>query len=53
MLAIIILIMSGYGFGYEGYENGKLHVGLYTPRVEYGYVISDKEIYLDTVFEKD
>lgn len=53
MWAIIMLVMSGYGFGYERYENGKLRVGLYTPRVEYGYVISDKEIYLDTVFEKD
>lgn len=52
MWAIIMLVMSGYGCGYEGYENGKLRVGLYTPNAEYGYVISDKEIYLDTVLEK-
>jgi len=38
--------------GYEGYDNGKVYVGVYTPTTEYGYVITDKEIYLDTVYEE-
>ena len=52
MFAILLVIASGYGVGYEGYSNGKLYVGSYTPKVEYGWVVTDKEIYLDTVFEK-
>jgi len=39
--------------GFEGYLNGKLYVGIYTPKCEYGYVIKNNEIYLDSVYEKD
>jgi hypothetical protein len=39
--------------GFEGYLNGKLYVGIYTPNCEYGYVIKNNEIYLDSVYEKD
>jgi hypothetical protein len=39
--------------GFEGYLNGKIYVGIYTPNCEYGYVIKNNEIYLDTVYEKD
>jgi len=42
----------GYGLGFEGYNDGKLYVGAYTPTAEYGWIITEKEIYLDTVFEK-
>lgn len=53
MLTLFFLCgMLGYGVGYEGYLDGKLYVGLYTPNAEYGYVVTDREIYLDTVFEK-
>ena len=38
--------------GYEGYDNGKVYVGVYPPQCEYGYVITPEEIYLDTIFEK-
>lgn len=53
MLALLVITFSlGYGVGYEGYENGKLYVGTYTPNAEYGWVVTKREIYLDTVFEK-
>lgn len=52
MLALVFIMFSGYGVGYEGYENGKLYIGLYSPSSEYGYVITENEIYLDTVFIK-
>ena len=53
MLTIFFLLSTmSYGIGYEGYENGKLYFGVYTPDTEYGYVLTEKEIYLDTVFEK-
>jgi hypothetical protein len=53
MLAMLTLIFSlGYGAGFEGYDGKSLRFGLYTPNAEYGYVVNDREIYLDTVFEK-
>ena len=39
--------------GFEGYLNGKIYIGIYTPNCEYGYVIKNNEIYLDSVYEKD
>ena len=39
--------------GFEGYLNGKIYVDIYTPKCEYGYVIKNNEIYLDSVYEKD
>ena len=39
--------------GFEGYLNGKIYVGIYTPNCEYGYVIKNNEIYLDSVYVKD
>ena len=53
MFALVMIVLSGYGMGYEGYENGKVYFGIYTPQTEYGYVITEKEIYLDTIFRKD
>jgi hypothetical protein len=38
--------------GYEGYDNGNLYIGTYTPACEYGWVVTDSEIYLDTIYEK-
>lgn len=53
MFALAMIMLSGYGVGYEGYNDNKLYVGVYTPSVEYGYVITEKEIYLDTIFVKE
>ena len=39
--------------GFEGYLNGKLYIGTYTPTCEYGWVITNGEIYLDTIYEKN
>ena len=38
--------------GYEGYDDGKLYIGVYTPSAEYGWIVTDREIWLDTVYEK-
>ena len=53
MIAAAMLVFSlGYGAGFEGYHDSKWYFGVYTPDAEYGYVVTDKEIYLDTVFIK-
>ena len=50
MLTIVTLLSMFVG--YEGYDNGKIYFGIYTQDREYGYVITESEIYLDTVYEK-
>ena len=53
MFSIVTIFgMVGYGIGIESFINGKLYVGVYTPKVEYGYVITQDEIYLDAIFQK-
>lgn len=54
MYTIAMLVsLLGYGVGYEGYDNGKMYFGVYTRDTEYGWVVTDKDIYLDTVLKKD
>lgn len=50
----IVLVFSfmGFGMGYEGYDQGKMYFGTYTPTREYGWVVEDGELYLDSVLEK-
>ena len=50
---VLILGSVGFGFGYEGYDHGKYYFGTYTPTKEYGWVVSDKEFYLDSILEKN
>ena len=47
-----ILTVLGMFVGFEGYDNGKVYIGIYTPTTEYGYVLTQNEIYLDTVLDK-
>ena len=44
-----LTMILGMFVGYEGYDDGKLYIGTYTPTCEYGWVISNGEIYLDTI----
>ena len=48
-----VVTFLGMFIGFEGYLNGKLYIGTYTPTCEYGWVITDSEIYLDTIYEKN
>lgn len=53
MFTITMLVgLMGYGVGFEGYDNSKLYFGVYTPEVEYGWVVTNDDIYLDTILEK-
>lgn len=47
-----VMALMGYSAGFEGYDNGKVYVGFYTPTHEYGWVMSNNDIYLDTVLNK-
>ena len=49
---LTIYTIFGMMIGFEGYDNGKVYFGVYTPNCEYGYVVTPEEIYLDTIFEK-
>ena len=49
---LTLYTIFGMFVGFEGYDNGKVYVGIYTPQTEYGYVVGAEGIYLDTIFEK-
>ena len=49
---LTIYTIFGMMIGFEGYDNGKVYFGVYTPNCEYGYVVTPEEIYLDTILEK-
>ena len=51
-MMLTIYTIFGIMVGFEGYDNGKVYFGVYTPNCEYGYVMTAEEIYLDTIFEK-
>ena len=51
-MMLTLYTIFGMFVGFEGYENGKVYVGIYTPQTEYGYVVGTEGIYLDTIFEK-
>lgn len=54
MLSLLMLAaMAGVSVGYEGCHNGKMYFGVYTRDTEYGWVVTDKDIYLDTILKKD
>jgi len=48
-----VVTFLGMFIGFEGYLNGKLYIGTYTPTCEYGWVITNSEVYLDTIYEKN
>lgn len=47
-----VLTVLSFFVGFEGYDNDKVYIGIYTPTKEYGYVVKKNEIYLDTVLDK-
>ena len=49
---VFALTFMGFGIGFEGYDEGKYHFGTYTLTREYGWVMRDGEIYLDSILEK-
>ena len=49
---LTLYTIFGMFVGFEGYDNGKVYIGVYTPQTEYGYVLTQNEIYLDTVLDK-
>ena len=52
-MMLTIYTIFGMMVGFEGYDNGKVYFGVYTPNCEYGYVITPEEIYLDTIYQKN
>ena len=46
------MALLGYGAGFEGYTNGKVYLGFYTPTTEYGWVVTNNDAYLDTILNK-
>lgn len=53
MIALLMVACSlGYGCGFDGYENGKYYFSILTPQVDYGIIVAEEGIYVDTIFER-
>lgn len=49
---LLSLVFSGYGLWYDGCYENKHYFQINTPKVDYGIVVSEREVYCDTVFYK-
>lgn len=49
---VFLMTFMGFGIGYEGMDGDKMYFGTYTPTREYGWVIEDGKISLDSILEK-
>lgn len=49
----LLVFLFGYGFTYDGYVDNKYYFQINTPKTDYGIVVSEKEIYCDTIFHKN
>lgn len=55
MNAILAIVLSGYGFWYDGYESHKYYFEVNTPSADYGLVLDMTEtpkVYCDVIAEK-
>jgi len=52
VLLTVVFGLFGYSCGYEGYEDGRHYIGVYSQDIEYGYIVGFEGIYLDTVMTK-
>jgi len=50
ILVFALYTIIGMFVGFEGYDDGHVYLGVYTPQCEYGYVMTMDGIYLDTIF---
>ena len=53
MIAFLFLVLSGYGIGYDGFEDNKHYFQINTPSVDYGIVVSEKGIDCDMIYCKN
>jgi len=53
MFALVVLLFSanGYGAAVESVSADRVHIGVYTPTAEYGYVVTPDDCYLDAVYQ--
>lgn len=49
---VFLITFMGFGIGFEGYDKGKMYFGTYTPTREYGWVVKNGKVELDSVLEK-
>lgn len=43
------IIISGYGFGYDGSQDNKHYFHVSTPKADYGFVLEDSGVSCDIV----
>lgn len=51
-MALLLILLSGYGVSYDGYEDQKHYLQINTPSVDYGIIVSEDGIECDMIFYK-
>lgn len=52
-LIALCVLLSNYGFSYDGLHDSKHYFQINTPEADYGWVLSEKELYCDVVYYKN
>lgn len=48
----LLLMLTGYGFSYDGCVDDKYYFQINTPKTDYGIVVSADEVYCDTIYNR-
>lgn len=51
-LISLCVLLSGYGFGYDGSQDDKHYFHVTTPTTEYGFVLEESGVTCDVVNQK-
>lgn len=53
MIAILTVLLAGYGFSYDGCHDSKHYFQVNTPKADYGWVMTETELYCDTIYQRN
>ena len=52
MITILTVLLAGYGLSYDGLHESKHYFQVNTPNADYGWVLSESELYCDIIFQR-
>lgn len=52
-MILILALLAGYGFSYDGFQDNKHYFQINTPEADYGWVLSESELYCDVINQRN
>ena len=53
MITILTVLLAGYGLSDDGLHESKHYFQVNTPNADYGWVLSESELYCDIIFQRN